>query len=110
MHDYGDMLMQAGLADPVMDAERMTLTYTDAMQLMREIKVIGAGNASTQRSHGLVGRQRIAAVCAAYERFRGPDDRLPVSYEVVHGHAWAPMQREVGGETRVSLDVLRSGK
>jgi malonyl-CoA O-methyltransferase len=110
MHDYGDMLMAAGLADPVMDAERMTLTYTDAMQLMREIKVIGAGNASIQRSPGLVGRQRIAAVCEAYEQFRASDGRLPVSYEVVHGHAWGALQRQVDGETRVSLDVLRSQK
>lgn len=108
MHDYGDMLMAAGLADPVMDAERMTLTYVDAMQLMREIKMIGAGNASTRRSSGLVGRQRIAAVCDAYEPFRTPDNRLPASYEVVHGHAWGAVQRQVGGETRVSLDVLRS--
>lgn len=107
MHDYGDMLMRAGLADPVMDVERMTLTYTDAMQLMREIRDIGAGNASPQRVRGLSGRERFARVCAAYERFRGDDGRLPVSYEVVHGHAWAPHQRQVDGETRVSLDVLR---
>jgi malonyl-CoA O-methyltransferase len=108
MHDYGDMLMAAGLADPVMDAERMTLTYTDAMQLMREIKVIGAANASLQRSPGLVGRGRIAAVCEAYEQFRGADGRLPVSYEVVHGHAWGAVQRRVDGETRVSMDILKS--
>jgi len=110
MHDYGDMLMAAGLADPVMDAERMTLTYTDVMQLMREIKVIGAGNASMQRGGGLVGRKRIAAVCEAYEQFRTSDGRLPVSYEVVHGHAWGAVQRRVDGETRVSLDVLRPRK
>ena len=108
MHDYGDMLMAAGLVDPVMDAERMTLTYTDAMQLMREIKVIGAANASRRRSPGLVGPRRIAAVCEAYEQFRRKDGRLPVSYEVVHGHAWGAEQRRVGGETRISMDVLKS--
>lgn len=107
MHDYGDMLMHGGLADPVMDVERMTLTYTDAMQLMREIKVIGAGNADRGRARGLFGRQRIAAVCAAYEQFRDADGRLPVSYEVVHGHAWAPQQRQIDGETRISVDALR---
>ncbi len=110
MHDYGDMLMAAGFADPVMDVERMTLTYRDAMQLMREIKVIGAGNASVQRGRGLVGRARLAEVCAAYEQFRDVDGRLPVSYEVVHGHAWAPVQRRVAGETHVPLDVLRTGR
>lgn len=110
MHDYGDMLMHAGLADPVMDVERMQLTYADAMHLMHEIKLIGAGNASVGRQRGLVGRGRIAAVCDAYERFRGPDGRLPVSYEVVHGHAWACEQQRVGDETRISVDVLRGGR
>ena len=110
MHDYGDMLMAAGLSDPVMDVERLTLTYPDAMQLMREIKVIGAGNASRARGRGLVGRAHMERVCRAYERFRQPDGRLPVSYEVVHGHAWGPLQRRVEGETRVSLDVLKVGK
>ncbi|MDH5454294.1 MAG: malonyl-ACP O-methyltransferase BioC [Paracoccaceae bacterium] len=110
MHDYGDMMMAAGFADPVMDVERMTLTYADAMQLMREVKQIGAGNASTRRARGLVGRRRMADVCAAYEKFRGADGRLPASYEVVHGHAWGALQRRVDGETRVSLDVLRSGR
>jgi malonyl-CoA O-methyltransferase len=110
MHDYGDMLMAAGLADPVMDVERLTLTYGDAMQLMREIKLIGAGNASLQRARGLTGRTHLARVCAAYERFRDADGRLPVSYEVVHGHAWGAAKRLVAGETRVSLDVLRSGR
>lgn len=107
MHDYGDMLMHAGLADPVMDVERMRLTYADAMQLMREIKLIGAGNASRARQRGLVGRRRIAAVCDAYEGFRDRDGRLPVTYEVVHGHAWATAQQRVGDEARVSVEVLR---
>ena len=110
LHDYGDMLMHAGLADPVLDVERMTLTYTDVMQLMHEIKVIGAGNASVSRARGLLGRRRLAEACAAYERFRDPDGRLPVSYEVVHGHAWATAQRRVDGETRVSIDVLRDSR
>lgn len=107
MHDYGDMLVHVGLADPVMDVERMTLTYDSPMALMREIKAIGAGNASVDRARGLMGRTRLARVCQAYERFRDADGRLPVTYEVIHGHAWVPMQRRVGGETRVSIEALR---
>ena len=108
MHDYGDMLMRAGLADPVLDVERMQLTYDDPMQLMREVKGIGAGNASAERPQGLTGPERLRRVCEAYERFRQDDGRLPVSYEVVHGHAWAGTQRRVGDEIRISADVLRN--
>jgi malonyl-CoA O-methyltransferase len=110
MHDYGDMLVAAGLADPVMDVERMTLTYTDAMDLMREVKAIGAANAGMQRRRGLLGRGQLAQVCAAYERFRDSGGRLPASYEVVHGHAWVPLQRSIDGETRVAIDVLKRGR
>jgi malonyl-CoA O-methyltransferase len=107
MHDYGDMLTASGLADPIMDVERMTLTYGDLDQLMRELKLIGAGNASAHRGRGLLGRGRLARLGQAYERFRDADGRLPASYEVVHGHAWAPLQRRVGGETRIAVDALR---
>jgi malonyl-CoA O-methyltransferase len=110
MHDYGDMLARAGLADPVMDVERMTLTYEDPLRLMREIKAIGAANVEVRRGRGLLGRQRLERVCAAYERFRRADGRLPVSYEVVHGHAWMPLQRHIDGETRVAIDALRRSR
>jgi len=107
MHDYGDMLMAAGLADPVMDVERMTLTYADPIKLMRELKAIGAANAAPGRHRGLLGRDRLAQVCAAYEVYRDAAGRVPASYEVVHGHAWVPLQRRVEGETRVAVDILK---
>jgi malonyl-CoA O-methyltransferase len=107
LHDYGDMLGAAGLADPVVDVERMALTYPDVSQLLREIKSLGATNADVGRQRGLLGRGRLARFKAAYERFRQSDGRYPASYEVVHGHAWAPLQRRVDGETLVSVDALR---
>lgn len=95
MHDVGDAMVRARLADPVMDTERMTVTYDDLKGLMQDLKGIGAVNAAAGRRRGLTGKQRMAAVRAAYERFR-VDGRLPATYEVVYGHAWAP-QHEAGG-------------
>ena len=89
MHDLGDALVRAGLADPVMDAEHLTLTYADLRSLMRDLKTMGAGNATAGRNRGLTGRQRLAAAEAHYERLRR-DGRLPATWEVVYGHAWAP--------------------
>jgi malonyl-CoA O-methyltransferase len=42
MHDLGDAMVRAGLAEPVLDIRRFTLTYPDVMGLMRELKAIGA--------------------------------------------------------------------
>lgn len=89
MHDIGDALLRARLAEPVMDAEYFTLTYSDVFTLMQDLKTLGAHNVATGRAHGLTGKGRLKTMCAAYERFRA-DGLLPATYEVVYGHAWAP--------------------
>jgi malonyl-CoA O-methyltransferase len=89
MHDLGDALVRAGLGEPVMDMEHLTLTYADLRSLMRDLKTMGASNATAGRNRGLTGRQRLAAAEAHYETLRR-DGRLPATWEVVYGHAWAP--------------------
>ncbi len=92
MHDIGDGLVRAGLAEPVLDVERITLQYPDMNSLMRDLKAIGANNATTGRPRGLTGRRRLAAATAAYED-RRLNGTLPVSYEVIFGQAWSPGSR-----------------
>jgi malonyl-CoA O-methyltransferase len=92
MHDIGDALMRARLADPVMDVERLTLTYPDVGGLMRDLKVLGAHNVTFGRARGLTGKGRLQTMQSAYEPFRHPDGLLPVSCEVVYGHAWGSIQ------------------
>lgn len=90
MHDIGDAMLRGGLADPVMDVEHFTLTYPDAYQLMRELKTLGAHNVANERRHTLTGKHRIQQMIAAYEELR-TNGSLPATYEVVYGHAWAPV-------------------
>jgi malonyl-CoA O-methyltransferase len=87
MHDIGDLLVHAGFADPVMDMEHVTLTYESAEAMMRDLRAIGATNATQGRPRGLTGRGRWAQAKAALEAMRR-DGRLPATYEVVYGHAW----------------------
>lgn len=96
MHDLGDGLVRAGLAEPVLDVERFTLTYGDVFGLMRDLKGIGAHNAAAGRARGLTGRGRLRAMQDAYERYRR-DGVLPATYEVVFGQAWGPSGRPERG-------------
>jgi malonyl-CoA O-methyltransferase len=89
MHDIGDALIRSGFASPVLDVERYTLTYPDVRRVAADLKNTGAHNATMGRTRGLTGRGRFAAFQQAYETFRR-DGRLPATYEVVFGHAWAP--------------------
>lgn len=106
MHDLGDALVQARFADPVMDTERLTLTYSRLADLMADIKGIGAGNATRQRPRGLTGPRRLAALEQAYEVNRD-QGRLPASYEVVYGHAWVPDQKPIAGGVAVPVSAIR---
>lgn len=103
LHDIGDMLVQRGFGDPVMDMEPFTLTYSDVRTLMRELKAIGAHNVTRERPPGLTGRARLAAVAAAYEDLRR-DGTLPATFEVVYGHAWKPQPRVTGSGKRI-IDI-----
>src|SRR5262245_22325200 len=96
MHDLGDGLIRAGLAEPVLDVSRYTLTYPDVAALMRDLKATGAQNAAGSRPRGLTGRGRLAAMAEAYEPFRA-DGALPATHEVVFGQAWAPLEPSNGG-------------
>lgn len=100
MHDVGDALIRAGLVSPVMDVEHFTVTYSDVLALLHDLKQIGATNAAAGRAHGMTGKGALRALAQAYARFdRG--GRLPATYEVVYGHAWAPVagQRPQDGST-----------
>jgi len=92
LHDIGDMLIQAGFADPVMDMEHLILTYADVKTLMRELKAMGAQNVAIGRSRGLTGRRTLEELSRRYEEMRR-DGRLPATFEVVYGHAWKPEPR-----------------
>lgn len=88
MHDVGDAMLQSSLAEPVMDMEMITVTYDDAWQIMRDLKNIGAHNVALDRPRHLTGKQRLQKVIAHYETYR-QDGKLPVTYEIVYGHAWS---------------------
>lgn len=108
MHDIGDALVRARFADPVMDAERLTLTYGSVLDLMRDLKVLGTHNATVERPRGLTGPKRLAAVERAYEAHRR-DGRLPASYEVVYGHAWVPEHKPIPGGVAIPVSAIRRG-
>jgi len=109
MHDIGDTLMHEQFVDPVMDAERLTMTYETVGHLVKDLKMLGAQNAVSSRQRGMMGKKRWQVMVDAYEQFR-QEDRLPASYEVVYGHAWRPQvlrQKRVNDEVHVPVDLVR---
>jgi malonyl-CoA O-methyltransferase len=109
MHDLGDMLVEAGFADPVMDQETLTLTWPTAEAALAELRSLG-GNVAPQRHPGLRTprwqRQLAAALQAQVGDRAG---RVALPFELVYGHAFRPAPRPpLGPETAVSLDDMRA--
>jgi malonyl-CoA O-methyltransferase len=107
MHDLGDMLVHAGFADPVMDQETLTLTWTSPEALLDELRGLG-GNADPRRAAGSRTprwKRRLADALAARADAQG---RIALRFEVVYGHAFRPAPRpRVQSQTSVSLDAMR---
>jgi malonyl-CoA O-methyltransferase len=105
----GTALMHAGLAEPVLDVDRIVTGYDDVLTLMRELKAIGAHNVTRGRTRGLTGRKRLAAMSRAYETLRR-DSKLPATWEVIHAVCWggAPRHMHAGApETLISPSAIR---
>ena len=93
MHDVGDALVRAGFAEPVLETETFTLVYDDGLALMRELKLLGAGNVNAGRRRSVTGKGRLQAVLAEYGSRYGKDG-LPATFEAVYGHAWVPEPKQ----------------
>lgn len=50
MHDIGDMLIDAGFSNPVVDTEYITLDYDDLTTMIKDIQLVGCGEASNQQN------------------------------------------------------------
>ena len=104
MHDFGDMLVDAGFATPVMDMETITVTYADAPRLLQDVRAWG-GNPLATRSRGLVGRAAYRRMLDAMEAGRRADGTLPLTFEIVYGHAFRPVPRTTSsGEAIIRFD------
>jgi malonyl-CoA O-methyltransferase len=92
MHDFGDQLVEAGFSTPVMDAERITVTYSTVAALLADVRAIG-GNPLATRRRGLIGRAAWARMVDALEAGRGADGKIGLTFEVIYGHAFRPVPK-----------------
>lgn len=104
MHDFGDMSVHAGLATPVMDMEKITIRYAKVEQLLSDVRALG-GNPLLNRKKGLFGKSAYAKLLALLERNRAADGRIPLTFEIIYGHAFKPLATKLAsGESIIRFE------
>jgi len=97
MHDIGDALLQNRYAEPVMEAEFITVNYKKVGTLMQDLRDIGANVTANGHRRGLLTQNMLKQLENAYEAFRVDGD-LPATYEIIYGHAWIP-ENDIAGQS-----------
>jgi malonyl-CoA O-methyltransferase len=96
MHDIGDLAVRSGLAEPVLDVDRIELSYRDVPSLVRDLRASGATNVAAGRRKTLTG-------CARWRGFEAAlasgaaNDRFGVTVELILGQAWGAARGQSGG-------------
>lgn len=112
MHDLGDMLTHLSFIDTVMDMEQLIVHYSSIFELLKDLKLIGAHNVAQGRCKGLAGKMQWEHVLKSYEEQRDESGALPVTLEVIYGHAFGAelnQFRSNEGEVLISVDNIKRG-
>jgi malonyl-CoA O-methyltransferase len=110
MHDLGDLAVAAGLQEPVMDVERIVLTYTHVRDLVRDLRACGAVNTAAGRRSALTGPKRWRAFADGLHAGRH-GDRFDVTIELIFGQAWGDpgAARRGRGSDEIVVPLSRVG-
>ena len=91
VREAGMLMQRAGFALPVIDSDRITVSYGDLFALMRDLRGMGESNVLADRLRRPASRMVFARAAADYaSRFTGADGRLQATFEVIFLTGWAP--------------------
>lgn len=109
MHNIGDRLLQQQFMNPVMDMEFLTVCYPSVKKLLNSLKKQGVRNIHPNRKRGLSSQRFVDRLIGQYQEQYGQDQKIPLTYEVVYGHAWRGVspQQTIGVETYVPISQIQ---
>lgn len=107
MHDLGDLMARQGFSDPVVEMEKLSLSYFDVAKLLKEWRAL-FGNNLQGRGAALHGKSLLPKLLKRLEQLRqGPENRVFLELELVYGHAWKVQPKTVPGEAFIPVSSIK---
>ena len=107
MHEFGDAAVRSGLRDPVLDIDRLQVTYEKPQALFDDLTAMGGRNSLLNRRRSLLGTSRFEAMTGALAGVGA----LTLDLELIYGHCWGSGARPDGDEVRIdALQIGRRGR
>jgi SAM-dependent methyltransferase len=95
LRPLGALLQRAGFALPVIDRDRHMVRYDSALDLMRDLRAMGATNALVERDRRPLRRAVLMRAVELYrERFTDDDSRVRATFDIVSLSGWAPHESQ----------------
>ncbi|MGI9415309.1 MAG: SAM-dependent methyltransferase [Hyphomicrobiales bacterium] len=95
VRDLGGLLQRAGFALPVVDTDRLTARYGSALELMHDLRAMGATSVLRERSRTPLTRSLLMKVAETYHALHAdPDGRIPATFQIVYLTGWAPHESQ----------------
>jgi len=102
MHNLGDGLVNAGLSDPVLDVDRLSVSYENSARLFADLTAVGARNSLSQRRKGLTSREQFLTLKHRLDETAG----ITLDLELVYGHCWGSGPRNDPGNFRIDATAI----
>ncbi len=90
IRDLGALLQRAGFALPVADSFPMTVSYETAWHLMRDLRIMGEGNALASRRRNASRKDVFLRAAEIYQESFSTDGRITATFEIISMTGWTP--------------------
>lgn len=109
MHDWGDLLVGTGFSEPVMDMERIVLSFASPERALLELRGLGR-NLHPARFAGLRGKSwHRHLLTRMRQRLTNAQGQIELTFEIIYGHAFKPAPRlKVSAESAISMRDMRA--
>ncbi len=95
IRDAGGLLQRAGFALPVTDVDMITLKYSSAFDLMKELRGMGENNSLVMRQKSFTGRKVLFRAAELYqENYQDEDGLIPASFQIIYLAGWSPHENQ----------------